>query len=160
MIYLELQRGKKGMAEAKYNDQMIKTAACTARLIEGTKSEEPEEDESIIDSDKEREEKEKDTYLADAWFGSVPAVIAAMNLGCHLICVVKTCTNRYPKAWLEQKMKLWQPGSHLLLEAKIEGKKMFACRYKYSMKKVLCFLFGDGAGHTEEGEPYVACWKD
>ena len=164
MLYVELQRGKKGMENAKYNNEMIKTAACTARLIEETKREKKDQhsDADLSDSDNEVLTKttKKETYYADAWFGSVDSVVAAMDQGCHLICVIKTCHNRYPKKWIEEKMDKWPPGSHLLLESKIEGKKMYAIGYKYCKRKVLCFLFSEGAGHTEPGKPYVARWKD
>ena len=159
MIYVEIQRGKDGMSDAKYNKTMMKTAACTARLIEGTRTEE-EALEPTRNEISNEVEGTKDTYYADAWFGSVDAVLAAMERQTHLVAVIKTNSNRFPKKFIEEKMKNWPPGSHLLLESNIEFKKVFALGYKYSKKKVLCFVFGKGAGHTEEGEPYIAKWKD
>ena len=148
------------MASTKHSNTMLKTAACTARLIEGTRNEEESlEGLDTVDLRDENDQK-KDTYYADAWFGSVDAVLAAMDRQSHLVCVIKTNSNRYPKHYIESKMQDWPPGSHLLLEAMIDFKKVYALGYKYSKKKVLCFLFSEGAGHTEEGDPYIAKWKD
>ena len=57
-------------------------------------------------------------------------------------------------------MKNWPPGSHLVLETTCEGVDVVACGYKYNKRKVCCFVFTKGAGHTQEGKPYVAKWKD
>ena len=161
MVYIELQRGKKGMTSAKYNQTLMKTAACTARLIEGTRETNDKPGEIRTEREEKDEIKNKDkTYFADAWFGLVNAVLAATERGSHLVCVVKTNTNRYPKKFLESTMQKWPPGSHLLLQAFIEGKFVYDLGYKYSKKKVICFLFNKGAGHTEDGDPYIAKWKD
>ena len=155
MLFVEIQRGKKGMETQRYNNSMMKTAACTARLIKGTRSEESEGD-----VEEEDQQKNKDTYYADAWFGSVDAALAAMERQSQLVCVIKTNSSRYPKQFIESKMQDWPAGSHLLLESRIEFKKLYALGYKYCKKKTICFLFTEGAGHTEEGDPYVARWKD
>ena len=48
-----------------------------------------------------------------------------------------------------------------MLEAKTKDEvELLAIGYKYNKKKVLCFLCTKGAGHTEPGAPYKACWKD
>ena len=159
MIYVEIQRGKDGMSDAKYNKTMMKTAACTARLIEGTRTEE-EALEQTRDERSDEIERTKDTYYADAWFGSVDAVLAAMERQAHLVAVIKTNSNRFPKKFIEEKMKNWPPGSHLLLESNIEFKKVFALGYKYSKRKVLVFIFNKGASHTEPGAPYEAIWRN
>ena len=74
--------------------------------------------------------------------------------------MVKTSHSKFPKKWLETTMKDWPPGLHLVLEATCKGVEVIACRYKYNKRKVCCFVFTKGAGHTEEGKPYVAKWKD
>ena len=120
MIFLEIQRGKTGMADLKYTDTMIKTAACTARLMEGTRSvpevtvKEEKESEEESDSDDDDDERnngdaKKDTYYGDAWFGSVDSALAAIELGCHLVCVVKTGHNRYPKNRLRTSWPIGRP---------------------------------------------------
>ena len=74
---------------------------------------------------------------------------------------MKTGHARYPKAFLEEKMKEWPGGSHLVLETTTpEGVKLFAVGYKYCKKKCLCFLFTEGASWTEQGEPYKARFQD
>ena len=57
-------------------------------------------------------------------------------------------------------MKYWPAGSYLVLEADIDETKVFCCGYKYSKKKVLTFVFNQGAAHTKAGKPYLAKWKD
>ena len=103
---------------------------------------------------------ERNTYYADAWFGSIPAVVAASQNNCNLVCVVKTAHRQYPKKFLEEKMKDWPPGSNLVLKSKLHGVNLVAVGYKYSRKKVLCFLYNEGAGTIQPGKPYMAKWKD
>lgn len=179
MLHLEIQRGKAGMSRLTFADTMIKTAACTARMMDATRRVVQEKnpntaEESIEDSDSDDSSSgnphhdienptsppRKEVYYADAWFGSVDSVLAAMDLGVHLVCIVKTCHNRVPKKKIEEIMDPWPAGSHLVLESKIEGKKLYACGYKYNRRKVLTFLFSAGAGHTCKGTPYRAKWKD
>ena len=57
-------------------------------------------------------------------------------------------------------MKDWPPGTHLVLETTIKDKRYYALGYKYNMKKVLCFIATEGAGHTGDGDPYEAKWLD
>ena len=99
-------------------------------------------------------------YYADAWFGSVPSVVAAAQNNCNLVCIVKTAHRQYPKKYLEETMKNWPPGSNLVLRSKIHGVNLVAVGYKYSKKKVLCFLYNEGAGTIQPGKPYTAKWKD
>ena len=53
------------MANEKYNDDMKKTAACSVRMEEGTRS---------CTSNDERHGRQ-DTYLGDSWFASVDVVV-------------------------------------------------------------------------------------
>ena len=159
ILLLEIQRGKKGMCSLPYAEELIKTAACTARLIDGTRTTSNTDDVSG-DDEKQEKSREKDTYFGDAWFASTDAAIKATQQGVHFVGVVKTSLNRYPKKEIKKQMESWPPGSHLLLEGVVEGVTLFALGYKYCKKKVLCFLFTDGAGHTGPGDPYVARWKD
>ena len=57
-------------------------------------------------------------------------------------------------------MKNWPPGSHIVLETTCDEVPIIACGYKYSKRKVCCFIFAKGAGHTEPGRCYIAKWKD
>ena len=78
----------------------------------------------------------------------------------NFIGVVKTNHSKYPKKWLEDTMKEWPPGSHIVLEARQHGVDVLACGYKYNKRKVCCFVFSKGSGHTEAGRCYEAKWKD
>ena len=150
-LYLEIQRGKQGMANEKYNDDMKKMAACSVRMAEGTRS---------CTSNDERHGRQ-DTYLGDSWFASVDVVVELRKrLNAQFIGIIKTNHSKFPKKWLESTMKNWPPGSHLVLETTCEGVDVVACGYKYNKRKVCCFVFTKGAGHTQEGKPYVAKWRD
>ena len=143
-LFLEIQRGKVEMDKQNYTRDMIKTAVCSVRMAEGTASATVEE----------REEKKFDVYLGDSWFALVECA-AQLFLRCNalFIGIVKTNHARYPKKFLENKMKDWPPGSHLLLESTYKGVNLFACGYKYN-KKNCCFIFTKGSGHTQEGQCY------
>ena len=67
--------------------------------------------------------------------------------------MVKTNHSKFPTKCLETKMKDWLPGLHLVLE-------VIACGYKRNKRKVCSFVFAKGSGHTEEGKPHIAKWKD
>jgi len=104
-----------------------------------------------------------DCLMGDSWFGSVTTAIALLKVlpeRKDSITQIKTASSRYPKKFLEEKMKGWPGGSHLVLESVIEGETLYAVGYKYSQRKCLCFLFNEGASSTEMGEPYIAKWVD
>jgi hypothetical protein len=61
-----------------------------------------------------------------------------------------------PKGFLEDTMKDWGGGTHLVLQTVHKGVPLVAVGYKYNKKKVQCFIFNKGCGHTELGEPYEA----
>ena len=150
-LYLEIQRGGKGMSDTEFVSDMKKTAACCCHMAKGTVS---------STSDKHADGY-TDTYLGDSWFSSVDTVVALKKcFNANFIGVIKTNHSRYPKKWLEETMKEWPPSSHLVLQAEYEGVVMFACGYKYNKRKVCSFIFTKGAGHTEEGQRYKARWKD
>ena len=156
MTYLEIQRGREGMKDAEFTKEMTKTAACAARLMKyspGPPRIPDEEGNELVDT-------VKPTYLGDAYFGSVPAVLAADKLGCNLIAVIKNSHARYPKKFFETEMAEWPPGSNLVAEANIEGVDCVAIGYKYSKHKVLTFIMNKGAASVRPGDPYVAKWKD
>ena len=157
-LHMEIQRGKEAMKKAEFADRMnLKTAACAARLMKYTSN---RRDESDDDEDTNRNNGPVTTYLADAWFGSVDAVLAAEQQGVGLVCIVKTASNRYPKKYLKDTMKDCPPGSYLALQTTVQGVDLVALEYKYSRRKVLCFLFQKGYGSIKPGKPYVAKWKN
>ena len=47
-----------------------------------------------------------------------------------------------------------------MMEATVDDVKLYAVGYKYCKKKTMCFIFTEGASHTEQGKPYRARWKD
>jgi len=58
-------------------------------------------------------------------------------------------------------MKTFPGGTHLVMESSNDdGSKMYAIGYKYSSKKVLCFICSEGTGSTKCGKPYAARWTD
>ena len=135
----------------------LKTAQATLHLMKGTKRDGSMDYGSYITNFGAT----PDTYLGDAWFASVDlAYHAKHNLGVNFIGIVKTNSSRYPKKFLIETMATWPGGSHLLLQTEIEGVRLYALGYKYCAKKVMCFIFNDGAGHTEAGLPYIAKWTD
>ena len=72
MLYLEIQRGRDGMRDAEFTNKMIKTAACTARLIKYSSLRK-----NAATGANSEAERRKPTYLGDAYFGSIPSVVAA-----------------------------------------------------------------------------------
>lgn len=170
LIHLELQRGKAAMREAEFASNLLKTAACTARLIKHTvgcgRRGDAQEPLGVVEDDGNNfilstdQDEERDTYLGDAWFGSVDAVIAADKQGCNLVCIIKTNHNRFPKKYIEEEMKDWPAGSHLVLHSKIDGVDLVAVGYKYSKRKVVSFLANKRAANLQPGKPYLAKWKD
>jgi Transposase IS4 len=149
-LYLEIQKGSKLMKESELVSPKLKVqAACTARLIKNTKKY------------SNNQQTSNEAYLGDSWFGSVDVTVyVKKNFGCNFVGVVKNSHSKYPKAFLEQTMAEWPGGSHLVLEATIDGVGVVAVGYKYKKKRVNCFIFSKGSGHTEPGECYEVKWKD
>ena len=89
---------------------------------------------------KEKEEVyKKKLYIGDSWFGSVRSVEAVAEAGDHAVMIVKTNHGRYPKAWLEEKMKDFPGGTWIVLQGKTKkGVYLLAIGYKYSKKR--CFV--------------------
>jgi hypothetical protein len=155
ILHLEIQKGRVEMVTAKYADRIKATAANVLRMAKGTKRVQN------VGDDEEALPIPKQTFLRDSWFSSIQAASAIANMGDNYIGVVKTNYACYPKKYLEETMKLWPAGSHLVMETTTsEGITLLAIGYKYNRRKVLCFLATEGAGHTEEGTPYEARWKD
>ena len=46
------------------------------------------------------------------------------------------------------------------METAVRDNKYYGIGYKYNMKKVICFITTEGAGHTEPGDSYEAKWID
>lgn len=159
---MEIQRGKEVMSMAEYAQHMLKTAACTMRLMKYSKKrgeEECEDDDGETRAQTSTNNKTM-TYLGDSWFGSIHSVLGAVSLGDNLICIIKTCHGGTPKRFIEDKMSNWPAGSTLALQATVRGVDLVCLGYKYSKTKILTFLFNKGAGSLKPGDPYIARWKD
>ena len=141
------------MRTAEFAQETLKTSACSARLMKYTSP-------TWQNAEEVKEPWKRPTYYGDAWFGSVPSVVAAAQNNCNLVCVVKNAHRQYPKKFLEDTMKEWPPGSNLVLQTMLHGVHLYAVGYKYLKGKVLCFLYNKGAGTIQPGKPYVAKWKD
>ena len=155
MIHIELQKGREAMLLEKYASSKKPTVACVLRMSEDTSRPHNE------DCFGKQCDAPTETFLGDSWFSSVQAAIEMRLRGKHYIGVVKTNSSGYPKAFLEDKMKDYPAGSHLILETTTKEEiDLLAIGYKYNRKKVMFFIATNGSGHTEEGIPYEARWKD
>jgi hypothetical protein len=159
VLSMTLCRAKNDAAPTEFDDStQRKIPRITLNLMKRAKQNRSDEDE---DDQNINQDATPDVFLGDAWFSSVElCLLAKRKLGVHYIGVVKTNSSRYPKAFLQNQMKHWPAGSHLLLKTTIEGDVLFALGYKYCNSKTLMFIFTDGAGHTQTGAPYVAKWRD
>jgi hypothetical protein len=167
MLRLETQIGAEPMKLFDYYDEAGATAACTRRLIEGAQycghGSNPERQRA-------KQNKRRELFAADAWFGSVNATNQVKAIlqdedglpaGHDWVAAVKTNHKLYPIRELTKTMEEWPSGSHLLLSCeRPDGVELLALGYKYNMRKVLCFVFTKDAGSTAPGEPYVARFPD
>ena len=64
--------------------------------------------------------------------------------GHHCVMVVKTAHSRFPKKFLEEKMKEFPGGTWIVFKGrgKQTNKELVAIGYKYNTKKVLQFITG------------------
>ena len=101
MIFMEIQRGKDGMKEIKYNREFGATAGCTIRLAERSSQE-------LYST--------KDIVVGDAWFGSVIAAgqLAAEGKDCCL--QVKTNSGFYPKQFIMDALENAPGGVNIILK--------------------------------------------
>ena len=117
MLHIEVQKGKERISNAEYVAELRATAACTKRLVSGTKWTVAEREETEDTNDQTNDTHlPGELWLGDSWFTSVKAVNAIADMG-DFIRVVKTAHSNYPKKFLEQKMKQWPSGSHFVMEA-------------------------------------------
>ena len=92
LIFIEVQRGKEGMKDSCYDQDLGDTAACIKRIMEETKG----------IGHKSKKGEPKDCFLFDSWFDSKKAAEATMELGAELIGMVKTNTKGFCKETLEK----------------------------------------------------------
>ena len=150
MLYAEIQEGKEAMRTKPFFRPHGATCACVLRLGKGTKNHGQHPDPLI-----------RNLFYGGSWFASLKtAVQVTEELDAEFVGPVKTSHKQFPKTYLENTMKTWPPGSHLVMQTELKGNSYFAIGHKYNMKKVLSFNATDGAGHTKPGIPYEAKWLD
>ena len=87
LLFIEVQRGKEGMKDSRYQKDLGATVACTKRMMEETKG----------IGQKSKKGGPEDCFLFDSWFASKKAAEAAMELGADLIGMVKMNTKGFCK---------------------------------------------------------------
>ena len=150
LIYAEIQEGKLGMRNKSFFSTYGATSSCVLRLVQGTKDNGQKPDPVV-----------RNLFYGDSWFASLKTAVAVTEeFDSEFLGPVKTSHKHFPKSYLEKTMEEWPPGSHLLLETTVRGKTYYALGYKYIMKKTICFVATEKAGHTGDGDPYEARWLD
>ena len=80
---------------------------------------------------------------------------------CPFFTQVKTNHRLVPKDEVEEKMKNWPGGSHLVMQTITpRGVTLYIIGYKYNKKTTTIFIFTENAGTTEPGDPYVVKFMD
>jgi hypothetical protein len=147
MRHMEIQRGKEGMKDAKFNSAMGATAGCTIRLL--------------LNSIPQDEQDLKHGIRGDAWFGSVNTANEVGIRGHEGVFQVKQYHNLFPKVFIENALKEAPGGVHIVLEGVTKDEvKLVAIGYRYSRKTILHFVLTENAGDTSEGEPYEMKYTD
>ena len=95
LLFIELQRGKEGMKDSRYQQDLGSTSACTKRMMDKTKG----------IGQKSKKEGPKYCFLFDSWFVSKKAAEAEMEIGAELIGTVKTNTKLFYKETIENLTK-------------------------------------------------------
>jgi len=143
---MEIQRGKDGMKNKKFHQEVGATASCTLRLLLETVP---------IESDAPH------GIRADAWFGSVRTASEVARRGHEGIFQVKQYHSLFPKAFIEEALKDAPGGVHIILEGTTQCEvPLIAVGYRYSRKTVLHFILTKKAGSLKEGKPYEMKYTD
>ena len=150
MIHAEIQEGKLYMKDRPYFRHYGATTSCSVRMALATLNCGQRPDPNI-----------RNLFYGDSWFASFKTAEAISDIcDAEFVGIVKTAHRGYPKAYLEAKMKTWPPGSHLVMECVKNVSKYYAIGYKYSNRKIICFITTEKAGHTLKGQSYCAKWVD
>ena len=157
MLYVETQRSRTDTFGRKYENLVKRViTACCVRMVDDSWQRTQMSDNVNV---------EEAVFIGDSWFGSIPTVVSLkknMPDGKRSGCIVniKTKHDRYPKAFLEARIKSWPGGTHLVMEGMVDGVQRYAVGHKHRKKNPMCFLFAKGASSAEEGGPYREMWKD
>ena len=89
------------------------TSSCVLRLGEGTKDcgQKPDPNIGIV-------------FYGDSWF-EWTSVAVREHLDSAFLGPVKTSHGQFPKKFLEETMKDWPPGSHLVMETTVRDNKYY-----------------------------------
>ncbi len=117
MTMMEIQRGKEGMKEKKYNRDLGATTGCTLRLLEDTIPEGNNESHGI---------------RGDAWFGSVRTASEVGFRGHEGVFQVKQYAALYPKDFITKALETAPGGVSIVLEGTApNGVPLIALGYRY-----------------------------
>jgi len=106
LFHLEIQKGCNAMRYANYSAELGGTAGCVVCLVENSKCECGNADQSC-----------HELYLRDSWFASVACTVELwQHYKVRFLGVVKTNHSRFPKDFIETTMKNWLASSHIVLE--------------------------------------------
>ena len=94
-----------------------------------------------------------------------------MDRGFHFVGQIKQNHRDYLKKYLEKTMEQMAPSNWIVLENMVliqdinrdlsfTRKRVFGIGYKYSYKKVLCFIITGDAGDVTASTPYKALYCD
>ena len=94
--------------------------------------------------------------FSNSWFSSVEAMVQIVKrLKANYFSVIKTSHSCFPKAYIEETMKNWPFGLHIVLEGRVsEGVDLLALGYKYNKHKVLSFIVNKESGLMEPADYY------
>ena len=95
LLFIEIQRGKEGIKDSRYQYELGATAECTKRMMEETKG--------IVQ--KSIKGRTNDCFLFDSWFASDKTAEDVMGVGSELIGMVKTNTKGFYKETIENLTK-------------------------------------------------------
>jgi hypothetical protein len=146
MRYMEIQRGKQGMKNHQFNQQVGATGGCTLRLLLN----------SIPDG-----VTTKHGIRGDSWFGSVKTASEVGLRGHEAVLQIKQYNSLYPKEYIEEALKNAPGGVHMLMEGVTKDEiPLVAIGYRYSRNTTLFFVAIKNAGSAKQGVPYEMKYTD
>ena len=154
MVAMDICEGKEAMRAKEDADILGVTGSTTLRLIKGVSSS------FDLTQDEDNEENNSTIFFGDSWFGSIKTAASIFKLKQHCCMAVKTSHSHSPKKWLEDKMETYPGGTWITLQGSFNGALLYCMGYKYNKRKVLTFVFTEGAGSIRGGDPYEARFPD
>lgn len=144
ILHLEIQRGKDPMRAAEGSSEHGGTAACSLRLVKGSKN----------SGQINVNEFKRNIFLGDSWFASTKTAQLIYKEGHEFIGIIKTAHAGYPKSEIGHLMEKWPAGSSIVLETTgPDNIELRAVGYKYNSRQAICFVMTKNAGSTAPGVP-------